>query len=884
MTPQLAILPDARSVRPAPATLGAALAAAAAKRPGKVALRLRRGGASVEMTYAALVASARRMGERLASIGVDPGDRVAIVSENRPEWLAAYFGILEARGTAVPVDARLKEGDLRWILDRSEARAVLASRAIAAALSADLRAALAARDVPLLDLEGDLAPFEGAAAACGPRRAGGPDDRDPRVASLIFTSGTTGEPKGVLLTHEGFLANCRGGWEAGSFAESDEGLAVLPLHHVFEFTWDLALLTMAGATVTYVEAVKGDVILEAMRATGTTVMAAVPRLLELFEAGVRREVAARGALARAAFAAALGAARLGRRLGIDVARRLFRRVHERFGGRLRFFGSGAAPLDPRVEAFLEDLGFPIRQGYGLSETAPFVAINRLERRRRGTVGPPLPGVEVRIVAPDSRGEGEIAVRGASVMRGYFRDAAATRRAIRDGWFHTGDLGRLDERGHLVISGRVKDLIVTAAGKKVSPVEVESRLAGLAGVQEICVFGRRGAGLGEEVHAAVVADRAALPAGDEAALRRAIEERLAAAADARGLPSHMAIARVHLVPELPKTTTLKVKRQEVAALVAARAAAAPEAAPRPAPEGALEAQVMAVLRSVVGDRARGASLDSTLQFDLGMDSLERLELLGALEARLGARLPDEVAPALHRVRDVVAAAERHGAAAAPARDERALPPPRGLAALAALGAFGALARGLWRLRAEGLERLPSGPMILCPNHESHLDVFFVASRLPAEARRGLVSFGKREHFEARGTRLFAGLARAIPVDRDGDSRPALRLARRALEAGRPILIHPEGTRTKSGALGPFRAGAALLAIEAGVPLVPVKIEGAFAVYPPARTLPRLLDWRRARRREVVVRFGAPIAPPLARGDAREAAAALTGALRDAVAAL
>jgi long-chain acyl-CoA synthetase len=865
--------------------LGPVLAAAAADRASKPALRMKRNGAWFELTYGELLARAQSGGARLRELGVEPGDRVALLSENRPEWGASYLAILEAEATAVPLDAQLNESDVRALLERAEARVLIASPAIAAKLSST-RDHLRARGIPVLDLERALAPFEGSAERCDPRPASALDDHDPTVASLIFTSGTTALPKGVLLTHENILFDMRAG-NANEclFRRDDRLVSVLPLHHVFEFGAGFYTALHVGATITYVESLRGDVIAETMRAAQPTTMLVVPRLLELFLAGIERKAAARGRLAKKALSGLVLATRAGRAAGIDLSRRLLATVHEGFGGRLRRFITGGAPLALETREALEALGFEVLEGYGLTETSPVVARQRPGESKPGTVGTLLEGLELRIVAPDSKGVGEIAVRGPNVMRGYFRDPEATRASVRDGWFHTGDLGRLDRDHHLVITGRVKELIVTAAGKKVTPNEVEARYGEIPGIAGLCVCGTRAGSHGEVVGAAVQIDGAAFPGANEEEKLRAVEERLLARAEAARIPSYMRIQFIQIVDDLPKTATLKLKRHEVRARL--EQTTRPETVARAEPGDA--PAILELVRSRNRARFGSATLDSTLAFDLAIDSLERLDLVAAIEERFGVALAEGVVASVHRVRDLASAIEvaRATSPAGQKRDKPAaapVPPPRGLASLALLGAFGRAASALYGLSVQGLANVPRGPVIFCPNHESHFDIFFVASALPKERRRDLVCFGKREHFEALGTRLFATVARAIPIDRDGDIRAALRAGSDALAQGRSLLIHPEGTRTKTGALGPFRAGAALLALERSVPIVPVKIAGAFAIYPESRRLPRLADWRHAKRLRLEVRFGPSIVPEPGTSDPTRAAAELTERLRASVAAL
>jgi long-chain acyl-CoA synthetase len=548
-------------------TLFGAVAASAAKRPDKVALRMKRDGRWVEVTYSELLARAKAQAMRLRELGIRPGDRVALHSENRPEWAISYLSIVECGATAVPLDAQLRGMDLEGLLEAADVRAVIASPHAVQALSGDYRNELSGRGVPLLDLADELSLFEGSAVRCGRTPS---DGGDPTIASLIFTSGTMGRPKGVLLSHESLIFDADAIMAQSCYCEeSDELLSVLPLHHTFEFTVGLLIPLFHGASVTYVEAIRRDLLLATLQERHCTIMLVVPRLLELLHAGIQRRIAESGFAARAAMAVLGGISQAARGCGLDLSRRLFRRVHQGLGGGLRHFVCGAAPLPPEVWSGFEKHGLRIVQGYGLSETAPAVAVTPLDERRPGTVGPPLPGIEIRIGNPDEGGVGEILIRGKNVMRGYFRDPEGTAAVLRDGWFHSGDLGRFDGRGHLVITGRIKDLIVTAVGKNVSPPDVERRFAGVAGVKELCVFGAPTASLDEEVHGAIVLDPEAFPRGtSELERRREVTARLAARASAADIPSYMRVVRWWFLDDLPKTTTLKVKRFALRAMAAA----------------------------------------------------------------------------------------------------------------------------------------------------------------------------------------------------------------------------------------------------------------------------------------------------------------------------
>jgi long-chain acyl-CoA synthetase len=375
----------------------------------------------------------------------------------------------------------------------------------------------------------------------------------------------------VPLTHGNFLSNVRAVLQVIDVDKSDEFLAVLPLHHALAFTTTLLLPLSIGATVTYLDRLTPKALIEAMAATQTTLLIAVPRLYALLARGIRANIDALPPRRRAALSLLLAAARAARGLTCAIpplgssARRLrsllFRPMHRRFGGGLRLLVSGGAALPPEIYDMLDLMGFCVCEGYGLTETSPVLTINPPRRPRCGTVGLPLPGVDVRIEGPGADGVGEVLVRGPGVFGGYFEDEEATRRAFSGEWFRTGDHGRLDRDGHLILAGRADDMIVTGGGKNVYPNEVEWLYRELPYVKEMCVVGMPDHGsAGDAVHAVVVLDDS--EEGPPADVRRR-EVESALSHIARGLPAHQRIRGIHFWDgDLPRTSTLKVKRREV----------------------------------------------------------------------------------------------------------------------------------------------------------------------------------------------------------------------------------------------------------------------------------------------------------------------------------
>ena len=531
----------------------------------------------------------------LAALGVKPGDRVALMSDSRPEWVIADLAILTAGAVTVPIYPTLPAAPAGYILADSGAEVAIVADEVQAAKVREVRPELPAlRELILIDTEGgsdrDGETTLAAVQARGHQRLMTEDGLARRykesasaidaeqLATIIYTSGTTGDAKGVMLTHSAVVANLIDVDSAVHFEETDEALSFLPLSHAFERT-TVYMYLFKGVSVTFAESL--DTVARDMVRVRPTVMTGVPRVFEKLHARVHEMVAHAPAIRQRLFhwAVGVGEARvLAERGGgrppllAGLADRLvLSKIRERTGGRLRFVCSGGAPLPVHVAEFLLAVGIPVLEGYGLTETAPVLTTNPLDAARPGTVGLPLPRVELRIAE-----DGEILARGPNLMRGYYGKPEATAEAIRDGWFHTGDIGRFDDGGYLAITDRKKELLVTAGGKNIAPQPIEQRLKQHALVAEAVLIGDRrpfvavlimpdfaalAAALGEPA----VADR-------EALVRRSDVLRLydpVVEAVNAGRPAYEQTKRFRLVPaELTieggeLTPTLKVKRRVIA---------------------------------------------------------------------------------------------------------------------------------------------------------------------------------------------------------------------------------------------------------------------------------------------------------------------------------
>jgi len=538
------------------------------------ALRIRKEDGSLkETSFVKLGRRVITVSSALIKLGIEKGDRVAILSENRPEWAMAFFGILSSAAVTVPIDTKLTEGEIRFILKASGSKCVFVSEKYLPLID-NLRTQLPnLKHVIVFErvLRKDVIILKRLIHHSGKERNRPiyPED----TAFIVYTSGTTGIAKGVEITCKNLLFQVLSFSEVLDCRKGDELLSILPLNHMLEITGGLIAPLYVGACVTYSESLKPNTFTALMKETHTTVMISVPLVLKMIHEGIMKKVRQLSPVRRKLFETFLPLSKFLLKFNIRIGRILFKSVHVEFGGRMRGFISGGAPLERDVETGLNALGFRILQGYGLTETAPVISVNTFKETRFGSVGKPLPGVEVKILKKKpSDTEGEIITKGPHVMKGYFRDPTKAAEVIKDGWFYTGDLGRFDKEGFLYITGRIKNMIVLGAGKKVFPEEVEMVIGRSPYIKEICVLARialRGIRKGyEEVYAAIVPDMELLgaeAAGDRKKIERKISSEITLLSTK--LAAYKRIAGFALLfDELPKTVTKKIKRKAVSELI------------------------------------------------------------------------------------------------------------------------------------------------------------------------------------------------------------------------------------------------------------------------------------------------------------------------------
>jgi long-chain acyl-CoA synthetase len=865
--------------------LFSAFEAVAAGQPDRLALQIREGTGYRRLTYGEVARQAQALAAALLQAGVAPGDRVALISENRPEWTVAYFAVTAAGATAVPLDVQLSDAELNIVLAHAGCRMAIASGKQAPRLLAVMTGGQAALRV--VDLDADASTERALAFRPIPRDRGGaerlslPTVGDDALASILYTSGTTGTPKGVMLSHGNFLANAQSVLEFGLVNHQDNLLGLLPMHHAFAFMVQLIIL-YSGAHITFPPSLKGPDLLACMHETGVTLLVGVPQLFYMLHKGIFDEIGRRPLPVRCLLQGLLHLSGALHSLGINLGRMVFAPVHRKFGGRLRILGSGGARLDPVIARDFLSLGFTMTEGYGLTETAPVVCFNPLDRMRPGSVGVPLPGIQVRIINPDAEGVGEIAIRGPNVMRGYYQNPAATAEVVRDGWFLSGDLGRLDAGGYLTITGRAKEVIVLSSGKNIYPEEVEEQYLKSPYIKEICLVpqtSERGGAAVEGLLALVLPDLEYFRAQGMTNIFETIRWDMENVG--RDLPPFKRPTGLVIVKEgFPRTRLGKIQRhlvrqrsQAERAQEAATAAAPPSDADQALLEDEAGRLVLTHLRETVGKPA--VQLDDNLELDLGMDSLARVEMLVGLEEIFNVKIPDEAAAECFTVREIIQRLQTlRGAPAGPAAPSRRrgwgeilmASPPAQVQALVegssrpSANAITATTRGLcvalfrtiYRLRVEGLQHVPpSGPLILVANHCSFFDGFILAASLPPRTYQHMFYMGFEWFFRHPVLAWWGRGVRVIPVDMDTLLMRALQASAVVLRQGKILCVFPEGERSVDGRVRPFRKGVGILAKELKVPILPAYIAGSFEAWPRGQSFPRIHRLR--------VRFG-PVATP------------------------
>jgi long-chain acyl-CoA synthetase len=848
--------------------------------PDGVALQVQRRDGTESYTYADVRRMAEAVAWRLAENGVPRGERCAILAANGPRWVATFLGVLAAGAVIVPLDTAYSAGQVATILRASGSSLLFTDTPNAAAARAAVQG-LEVRVVLLEEIPPQAAQFAFQ------------DVGDDELATISYTSGTTSDPKGVMLTHGNLRAETEAIFAVIHIGPADSIMGILPLFHVLALETNLLLPLAAGTRVLFLETLNTTELLRAL--PQVNIFVCVPQFFYLIHERIWKEVEKRGPAARLAFRAMLRISHAGRKLGLNLGKLFFHKVHALLGPK-RYLATGGSRFDPQIGRDFEALGFTMLQAYGLTETCGAATYTPPAAVNIASVGRALPGIELKIVNPRAAANGgpevgEVAIRGPIVMKGYYQRLDATAQALRDGWLHTGDVGYLDTEGNLFLTGREKDVIVLSSGKNVYPEELEEHYAKHPFIKEVCVVGLATPEdpHSERLHAVIVPKFDLLREKKIVNLREALRFQLESLS--AQLPATKRILSYEIWPEdLPRTSTRKLKRFEIERRV--REGQSAIAQPRAAVPHVVSdddrlwlqlpevQRALAVVREAAG-AARKIQPSDNLELDLGLDSMQRVELLVALEQELGTHVPESVIAEVYTVRELVEAVRKsappgaavpHGPAVphglawkelladdAPAAEVvhvmRRRPLPEALCFLF-FRLLNLFARDWLEMRVFGLENLPAeGPVILCPNHQSFVDPMAVLTQLSWPLFRDMFSVGTTELFGDGWARRLGLWMRIIPVDPDAALVAGMRAAAWGLRRRKVLILYPEGERSIDGTPKIFHKGAAILAAELNVPICPIALDGWFEVWPRGTKFQGLSKLKGAR-----VRFGELLYPP------------------------
>lgn len=814
----------------------------------RVAMRIERNGRKEQYTYEDLRELATRAAGFLAGQGIKPGDRVMLVSDNAPEWGMTYFGVLKAGATCIPVDPESSTDEIIKFARAGDAAAIILSEKLNekhSNLAQLLGPGAGARIWTFADafLLPDEETEDQRIALLPPRV------QAQSVASLIFTSGTTGRPKGVMLSHRNFTSMVSMLSSVFDMSTRDGVLSVLPLHHTFEFSTGFLTPLSRGAQITYLPELSSDALAKAIKNGHVTGMVGVPALWELLHRRIKNRLYERSDwIGKAADALIRGNAWLRDNTPLNFGQVLFYPIHEGLGGRIRYFISGGSALSEKIQRDFQGLGFTILEGYGLTEAAPVLTVTRPENRMlTGSVGRALPGVEVKIVEPDLSGVGEVIARGPNVMLGYFEDEDATRNALVERWLYTGDLGRIDDEGNLYLVGRSKEIIVDTNGKNVYPDELEELYSHSPYIKELSIVGLPD-GLGEKVACLAVPDDEYDITLSRAELQRLVEDHFREVS--ASLPYFKRVKVLHFTnEELPRTATRKVKRRQIVAMM--QALEQQEKTERVGGEresiDADSSWIIGIVATVSNRPRDEISIQSRLG-DLGFDSLMFVELATAIESSGGSISAPERFNEVQDVRELISVVSRRGGS--PARretrsDERRKDDEEIRIPSLLKAAGNSVADTIQTLfynkflntHYEGRTNIPPHTnFIVAANHCSHLDMGLSKMAL-GEAGRDLVALAAADYFfDTKYKRaVMENFTNLVPMERTGSLRQSLRHALSFLARGYNALIFPEGTRSVTGEMAEFKPVVGYLALHARVGILPIYLSGTYAAMPKGSTI-------------------------------------------------
>ncbi|HOO62287.1 MAG TPA: AMP-binding protein [Synergistaceae bacterium] len=775
-----------------------------------------------EISYDELLGHSRTYARLLDE---SPCSKVGIFGENCPEWAYALYGAWKKGCMVIPLDAMASPEELAFMLEDSRPEVLFCSRK----KLENLQQALETIPYPprILVFEKLQEPSENSGEAS--ESEGEVFERsDEETALIIYTSGTTGSPKGAMLSFENLRVNAEAvSSQVPIYTEGCRMLALLPLHHVLPLVGTLVIPLYVGGTTVFCPSLTSEDILQTLKKHRITMLLGVPRLYNLFYEGIHKALQ-KSFAGRMLFSLACRINRPG------FSRKIFRKVHQHFGGHIRFMICGGAALENHVARAFKALGFDLLLGYGMTESAPLISFTRPGTMKEGSVGEISPCSEVRIL------EGEILARGNNIMQGYYHRPEETAEVLKDGWLHTGDLGYLDEEGFLFLTGRKKHTLILSNGKNINPEEMEHDiLRRFNTVREIALCLHR-----EELHALIYPDFSKLHEKGIHSVENFFRSDVIEPYNHKVSPYKRIRKFTILREELPKTRLQKIKRFQLEELIR-NPGKRKEGKPEP------EYEEYRRIRDFLATLTSSPLFpEAHLEIDLHLDSLDKVSLEAFVEGSFGVELGDRemlshstletMARYIREKREFLEKEEpKEMDWGSILRSEMPLDlPESSFLHPLVVWSIRVFLRSCFRISATGREHLARPPFLLVANHQSYLDGLMLASFFDRSSVRKLYFYATERHFRKSWQKLFAAKNNIILVDVNRQLRLSLQKMARALTEGGSLAIFPEGSRTRDGNMGDFKKTFAILSGELNIPIVPAAIQGAYEALPRNKKFPKL----------------------------------------------
>ncbi|MDA3953511.1 MAG: AMP-binding protein [Bacteroidales bacterium] len=741
--------------------------------------------------------------------------KIAIHSENREDWIFAFYAGWKNNCVVVPIDFLASVDDVSYILNDSTPELVFISSETAdnfEKVKSKLTYSPLIQDFDKQNLEDSNTEFDWNV----------PENKE-ETAVIIYTSGTTGSPKGVMLSYKNLMANIVAVSEKVEIYTKDrQVLLLLPLHHIFPLAGSMGAPLAVGGTVVMSPSMQSSDLLETLKNNKINIMIGVPRLYDLLYKGLKTKI----------YASLVGKIVFNIVKVLDskkIAKKVLKKVHDGFGGQLQYMVAGGASLNKETGAFFHALGFEVLEGYGMTEASPMITFTRPGKVKIGSPGQVLPGLEVEIR------DNEICAKGDNIMKGYYNRPEETADVLKDGWLYSGDLGRFDKKGFLFITGRKKEIIVLQNGKNINPVELEVKLEKIPAINEAGVFSNN-----DLLHTVIVPDYEFLAKNEIKNPQIYFRETVMPEFN-KELTSYKRIMKFSLIKkDIPRTRLGKIQRFKLIELFE-------NPVKKIQKSDQTESEEYFVIKSFIESQVdMTISPEDHLEFDIALDSLGKISLIDFIERTFGVKIEEENLlnfPSIKKMVDHIRENKVfHNLEIANwseiLKEKIRIKLPKSWATLPfVIKSFRNLFKVYFKFKSTGYNELPEGPAIIAPNHQSFFDVLFVSAHLKRKTIKETFFYAKRKHVKTKFFRFLAGKNNIIVMDLNNDLKESIQKLAAVLKLGKKIMIFPEGTRSKTGELGEFKKTFAILSKELNVPVIPVAISGAYNALPSGTHFPR-----------------------------------------------